>query len=384
MASSGNKDYYEVLGVDRDADQDEIKKAYRKLAKEYHPDRSDDPNAGEKFKEISEAYDILSDPEKRKKYDRYGHAGIGEDDFSFDYDDFSGADFGGFGNIDDIINMFFGNGRARSRAGRSRRQSQGSDLQYRLEIDFEEAVFGTEKQITIPREVNCEKCDGSGSEPGSSTRTCPECNGRGRVRQTQRTPLGQMVRTGVCERCQGEGQIIENPCTECNGSGTKRERSTVTINIPAGIEDGNQLRMSGEGQAGERGAPAGDLYIIVNVKDHEIFERRGDDIHVEVPINFVQAALGDEIEVPTVDGEVKFRIPEGTQPGDVLRLRNKGVPRLRGSGRGDQLIHAKVVIPRSLNQEQRELLEEFAEISGEEINPEGKSFFRRVRDAFGG
>ena len=386
MAANSNKDYYEVLGVDRDADQDEIKKAYRKLAKEYHPDRSDDPDAGEKFKEISEAYDILSDPEKREKYDRYGHAGINQDDFSFNFEDFGGGDFGGM-NVEDIFSMFFGDRRhpgGRSRSSRQSRRRRGSDLEYRLEIDFEEAVFGTEKEITIPREVTCEECDGSGAEPGSSSRTCPKCNGQGRIRVTQRTPFGQMAQAKVCDRCGGDGEIIDDPCSECGGSGKQKERSTLTVNIPAGVEDGNQLRMSGKGQAGEKGGPSGGLYIIIKVRDHEIFERRGDDIHCEVPINFVQAALGDKIEVPTVEGKVKFQIPEGTQPGDVLRLRNKGVPHLRGSGRGDQYIHIKIVIPRSLDEEQKELLKEFAEISGEEINPEGKSFFRRVKDAFGG
>ncbi len=390
MANSSNKDYYEVLGVDRDADQDEIKKAYRELAKKYHPDRSDDPEAGEKFKEISEAYDILSDPEKREKYDRYGHAGLGQDDYSVNFDDFAGGDFGGIGfeDIDDIFDMFFGGRRRTSRSRSDRRSSRqskkGKDLKYQIEIDFEEAVSGTKKEIQIPREVSCDECGGTGAEPGSSSRTCSRCGGQGRIRTTQRTPFGQMATTQVCSECGGEGEIIENPCSQCGGSGTKRERSTITVDIPAGIRDGNQLRMSGEGQAGQRGARAGDLYIVVNVRDHEIFERRGDDIHCEIPINFVQAALGDEIEVPTVEDKVKFQIPEGTQPGDVLRLRNKGVPHLKKSGRGDQYIHIKVVIPRSLDQEQRELLEKFAEISGDEINPEGKSFFRRVKDAFGG
>ena len=385
MAANSNKDYYEILGVDKDADQDEIKKAYRKLAKEYHPDRSDDPNASEKFKEISEAYDILSDPEKREKYDRYGHAGIGQDDFSFNFEDFGGGDFGGM-NIDDIFSMFFGDRRrpgGRS-SSQSRRRQRGSDLEYRMEIEFEEAVFGAEKEIKIPREVNCEECNGTGAEPGSSSRTCPKCNGQGRIRVTQRTPFGQMAQAKTCDRCGGSGEIIENPCSECGGSGIKQERSTLTVNIPAGVKDGNQLRMAGEGQAGERGAQPGDLYIIIKVKDHDIFERRGDDLHCEVPINFVQAALGDKIKVPTMEGKVQFQIPEGTQPGDVLRLRNKGVHRLRGSGRGDQYIHVKVVIPRNLNEEQKELLREFADISGDEINPEGKSFFRRVKDAFGG
>ena len=380
---SAKKDYYEVLGVSRDADQDEIKKTYRKLAKKYHPDRSDDPNAAEKFKEISEAYDILSDPDKRKRYDQYGHSGIDQEDFSFDFDEFAR---GGFGGLDDIFDMFFGGGMGRSSAGsRARRRPRsGQDLKYKLEITFEEAVFGTKKEITIPRQEDCPTCGGIGAKPGTSRETCPKCQGTGQVRVSQRTPVGQFTQARVCDRCQGEGEIVEEPCQECNGEGRIVRRRKITVNVPAGVADGNRLRLTGEGGAGEYGARSGDLYIVIKVKPHDIFERKGNDIHCEIPINFVQAALGDEIKVPTLDGRVKMKIPQGSQPGDVLRLKNKGIKDVNGTGRGNQYVKLKVVIPRSLNSEQKELLRKFAEISGEEINPESKNFFNRVKEAFGG
>ncbi|MFW6237685.1 MAG: molecular chaperone DnaJ [Halanaerobiales bacterium] len=375
------KDYYEILGVDRDADQKKIKKAYRKLAKKYHPDMNkDNPEAAEKFKEISEAYEILSDPDKRKRYDQYGHSGINEDDFNFE--DFARQGFGGF---DDIFDMFFGDGMGtrRQSSRRGRRQQKGNDLQYRLEIDFEEAAFGAEKEITIPRTESCDNCNGSGARPGSGTRTCPKCDGQGKIRISQRTPFGQFAQTRTCDRCDGRGEIIKDPCPECGGSGTQRRHRNLTVNIPAGVDNGTRLRMSGEGEAGERGAPSGDLYIQINVNDHEIFERKGDDIYCEVPISFVQAILGAKIEVPTLEGKVKFDIPEGTQPGTTFRLKNKGVEHLNGYGRGDEYIKVKVVIPENLDSEQKELLRKFAEISGEEINPEQKSFLRKVRDVLG-
>lgn len=372
----GKKDYYEILGVSRDADQKEIKKAYRKLAKKYHPDRNkDDPDASDKFKEISEAYEILSDPDKRARYDQYGHSGINDDDFNFD--DFAR---GGFGGFDDIFDMFFGG----DMGGRRRRgPRKGSDLQYRLEVDFEEAAFGAKKEITIPRTEKCETCGGSGAKPGTKARTCSKCNGTGQVRVSQRTPFGQFTQAKTCDRCNGKGQIISEPCSDCNGTGKVRRHRNLTVNIPAGVDTGTKLRMTNEGEAGDEGAPNGDLYIIIRVNPHEIFERKGDDIYCEVPINFVQATLGDEIQVPTLDGKVKFNIPEGTQPGATFRLKNKGIEHLNGYGRGDEYIKAKVIIPKNLDQKQKELLMKFTEASGEEINPEHKSFLRKVRDAFG-
>ena len=371
---AGKKDYYEILGVDRDASQKEIKKAYRKLAKKYHPDMNkDDPDTSDKFKEISEAYEILSDPDKRERYDRYGHSGINDNDFNFD--DFAQ---GGFGGFDDIFDMFFG-----GRGGRRRGPRKGSDLQYRLEITFEEAAFGAKKEITIPRTETCQTCGGNGAKPGTDVKTCPKCNGSGQMRVSQRTPFGQFTQTKTCDRCGGSGKIVKTPCPDCNGTGKQRRHRNLTVNIPEGVDNGTRLRMTGEGEAGDKGAPSGDLYIIIKVKEHDIFDRKGDDIYCEVPVNFVQATLGDEIKVPTLDGKVKFTIPEGTQPGTTFRLKNKGIPHLNGHGRGDEYIKTKVVIPKHLSQEQKDLLKEFAELSGDEINPEKKGFFRKVKDAFG-
>jgi len=378
MASQ--KDYYDILGVDRDADQKEIKKAYRKLAKKYHPDRNpDDPEAGEKFKEISEAYGILSDEDKRARYDQYGHAGIGDDDFN--YEDFAR---GGFGGLEDLFEMFMGGGFSGMGQRSQNRPTRGRDLEYRMEISFEDAAFGTEKTIRIPRQETCQTCDGSGAKPGSNPRTCPKCDGSGQIRVNQRTPFGNMAQIKTCDRCQGRGEIIDEPCSDCNGEGRVNRRRDIKVEIPAGISSGQRIRLSGKGGAGKRGGPSGDLFVRVDVKPHDLFERKGDDVYYELPISFVQAALGDEIQVPTLEGEVKLKIPEGTQPGDSLRLKNKGINHLRSSGRGDQYIKIKVVIPKSLDSEQKDLLQKFAKISGDEINPESKGFFSRVKDAFGG
>lgn len=368
------KDYYELLGVDRDADQKEIKKAYRKLAKKYHPDMNQDgKDTSEKFKEISEAYEILSDPDKRARYDQYGHSGINDQDFNFD--DFAR---GGFGGLDDLFNMFGFGGMGGRRENGPRR---GADLQYRLQISFEDAAFGGKKEIRIPREEECDRCGGSGAEPGSDVKTCPSCNGTGQIRTSKQTPFGQFTQSRVCTECGGDGKIISEPCTKCHGSGKVRKERKLTVNIPAGVDTGTRLRMAGEGQAGEKGGPSGDLYIVIDVEDHELFNRKGDDVYCEVPISFVQAALGDKIKVPTLEGKVQFDLPAGTQPGTTFRLKNKGISHLNGYGRGDQYIKAKVMIPKELDDKQKELLEEFAEISGEEINPEHKGFLKKIKDA---
>jgi molecular chaperone DnaJ len=367
------KDFYEILGVSRDADEKEIKRAYRKKARELHPDvNKDDPDAERKFKELSEAYEILSEPDKRARYDRYGHEGINDNDFNFD--DFAR---GGFGGFEDIFDMFFGGGMGQQRGPR-----RGNDLQYRMEISFEEAAFGAKKEITIPRTETCPTCHGIGAKPGTQTKTCPKCHGTGQIRISQQTAFGQFTQTRICDRCGGEGRIVDTPCPDCNGLGRIRKQRKITVNIPAGVDNGTKLRMPGEGEAGERGASSGDLYIVLNVRSHKIFKRNNDDIYCPVPINFVQAILGDEIEVPTLEGKVKLTIPEGTQPGATFRLKNKGIAHLNGYGRGDEYIKIKVIIPKSLNKEQKELLYKFAELSGDEINPEEKSWLKKVREAF--
>lgn len=371
------RDYYEILGVNRDADDKEIKKTYRQKARKLHPDvNKDDPKAEEKFKELSEAYEILSNPDKRARYDRYGHSGINDTDFNFD--DFARGGFGGFEDVSDIFDMFFGGG-----MGRRRGPQRGSDLQYRLNITFEKAAFGGTEEITIPRTEPCDNCNGTGARPGTGSKTCPKCHGSGQFRTTQQTPFGQFTQTRSCDRCGGDGRIVEEPCSVCNGSGRVRKQRKITVNIPAGVDTGNRLRMAGEGEVGEPGAPGGDLYILIQVQPHKIFERNNDDLHCEIPISIVQATLGDEIEVPTLEGKVKFTIPEGTQPGTTFRLKNKGIAHLNGYGRGDEYIKVKVIIPKNLTAKQKEILQQFAEESGDEINKEHKSWLEKVRDALG-
>jgi len=372
---AAKKDYYEVLGINRDAEQEEIKKAYRKLTRQHHPDKNpDDPQAAEKFKELTEAYKVLSDPHKRAQYDRYGHAGMEGADFG-DHGDFS-QDFSGF---EDIFDMFFGGRRSRT----SRRPRRGADLQYQMNLKFEEAAFGGEKEINIPRVENCPDCGGSGAQPGSQPETCPQCGGRGEVSYRHQTAFGNFVQARTCERCRGEGQIITDPCKTCNGQGQVRRQRNLKVNIPPGVDTGHKLRMAGEGEAGPNNGPPGDLYIVIEVEPHSIFQREGSNLYCEVPISIVQAIMGDEIKVPTLEGKVSLKIPPGTQPGRKFRLKNKGLQNIQGYGRGDLYVQAKVIIPENINGKQKELLEEFARISGDEINPEQKSFLKKVRDAFG-
>ncbi|EAX47519.1 chaperone protein DnaJ [Thermosinus carboxydivorans Nor1] len=375
------RDYYEVLGVPRTATEEEIKKAFRKLARKYHPDvnRDNPKEAEEKFKEINEAYEVLSDPERRAQYDQFGHA-------AFDPGQGAGAGgFGGFGGFgaggfSDIFDMFFGQtGFGARHAG----PEKGADLRYDLEIAFEEAAFGVEKEIQVPRTEECPACHGSGAAPGTHPETCPQCRGTGQQQIVQNTPFGRMVNVKTCTRCRGEGKIVRTPCKECQGRGRVRNKRTIKIKIPAGVDSGSRLRVAYEGEAGIRGGPPGDLYVYIFVKPHKLFTREGSDVICEVPISFVQAALGDEIEVPTLDGKVSLKIPEGTQSGTTFRLKDKGIPHLRGHGRGDQHVRIKVVTPKNLTERQRELLKEFARVSGENINPEQKSFFKKVKDFLG-
>ena len=379
------RDYYEVLGVSKTATQDELKKAYRKLARKYHPDlNKDNEEAAEKFKECNEAYSVLSDDQKRAQYDQFGHAAF-ENGGMGGGGGFGGAGgFGGFGGsgMEDIFDMFFGGqgGRGGSRAKSG--PQRGADLRFDLEITFEEAAFGLEKEINLYRDETCDHCHGEGAEPGSKVESCPECNGTGYVRFTQNTMFGQMVNERPCSRCKGEGKIISEPCKECRGKGTVKRNKKLKVKIPAGVDNGSRLRVSGEGEAGAKGGPSGDLYVYLYVKPHKFFERDGTTVLCEVPINIVQATLGADIKVPTVDGQVTMKVPEGTQPGKVLRLKGKGIPSLRGGGRGDQLVRIKVVVPTKLSDKQKDALRKFADISKDNINPEEKSFMDKVKDFF--
>ena len=374
------RDYYEVLGVSRDADEQEIKKAYRRLARQYHPDvNKDDPDAEEKFKEVGEAYKVLSTPEARAQYDQYGHAAFeGPGAGAGGADPFGG--FGGFEGFDDIFDMFFGGGGGRRRSNGPR---QGADLRYDMELDFEEAAFGVETTITIPRTEKCDHCHGNQAEPGTPIRNCPDCGGTGEIRQARQTAFGRFVNVQPCSRCRGQGKVVETPCRECQGAGIVRRQRSINVKIPAGVDDGNRVRLSGEGEAGERGGPPGDLYVFISVRPHEFFRRNGNDVTCEVPISIVQASLGDEIEVPTLQGTATLKVPEGTQSGTRFRLKGHGIPDPRGYGRGDQFVVARVVTPTRLSARQREILREFAEAGGDKVEGE-KGFFDRVKSALKG
>ncbi|MDD3454106.1 MAG: molecular chaperone DnaJ [Methanobacteriales archaeon] len=370
------RDYYEILGVDRNASKKDIKRAYRRLARKYHPDVSDDPNAAEKFKEISEAYAVLSDDEKRQRYDQFGHAGMEgftqEDIFrNVNFEDiFKDLDFD-FSSIFDI----FGFGRRRRRG-----PQRGADINYKLEITLEDAYTGLETDIKVPHTRKCPTCNGSRAEPGSSTRTCTTCNGTGQIRQVQRTLLGQIMNITSCPDCNEEGRIIERPCSNCNGTGLVKKTSTIHIRVPPGVEDGSRLRIPGEGEMGPRGGPPGDLYVTIKIKPHRLFERKGANLYFEKPISFVQAALGDIVEVPTMEKPVKLRIPPGTQTGTTFRVKGYGMPHINWEGRGNLYVKVRVVTPQKLNKRQKELLREFAKVSGDEIKKE-KGLFERMKDA---
>ncbi|BAW31985.1 MAG TPA: molecular chaperone DnaJ [Methanothermobacter sp.] len=369
------KDYYEILGVDKNASKKEIKRAYRRLARKYHPDVSEDPDAAEKFKEISEAYAVLSDDEKRRRYDQFGHAGMEgftqEDIFrNINFEDiFKDLDFD-FGSIFDI----FGFGRRRTGPQR------GADINYQLEITLEDAYKGLETDIKVPHTKKCPVCNGSRAEPGSDTRTCPTCNGSGHVRQVQRTLLGQIMNITTCPDCNGEGKLIEKPCSNCNGTGIVKKTSTIHIRVPPGVENGSRLRIPEEGEMGPRGGPPGDLYVTVKIKPHKLFERKGANLYFEKPISFVQAALGDIVEIPTMEKPVKLKIPPGTQTGTTFRIKGHGMPHINWKGRGNLYVKVRIVTPQKLNKRQKELLREFAKISGDEIKEE-KGLFQRMKDA---
>lgn len=369
---SSKRDYYDVLGVGRSASQDEIKKAYRGLARQYHPDVNKSPDAEAKFKEINEAYQVLSDQEKRATYDRFGHSGVqgrwGDvGDFGF-----------GFGGFSDIFGDLFGFGpRTRTR----RAPSRGTDLRYDLTISFEEAVFGCERELEIPRYETCPRCRGSGAEPGTSPIRCPQCNGTGEVRRTQQSILGSFINVTTCPRCGGEGEIVTTPCGECRGQKQVRVTRTISVKVPAGVDNGTQIRLAGEGEPGVYGGPPGNLYVVLSVKPHRYFRRQDNNIILELAINVAQAALGDEVTVPTLEGEERLVIPAGTQTGKVFRLRGKGVPYIRRNGRGDQLVIVQVAIPTDLSDEQKRLFKDLARTLGKEVIPqEEKGLLEKIMD----
>ena len=373
------QDYYELLGISRSASADEIKKAYRKLARQCHPDANpDDPNAEARFKEISEAYVVLSDQEKRANYDRFGHAGVDGQGFG----GFNG--FGDFGGLGDIFEMFFGGG-GRRRTG----PEKGADLRAELELTLNEAAFGLEREIKVARTETCSTCGGSGASAGSKPATCSACNGAGQVQYAQNTPFGRIVQSHTCDRCRGTGKIIDKPCPTCRGTGQTRRTRSIKVKVPPGVDSGSRLRVVGEGEAGTRGGPRGDLYVYIHVKPDKVFKREGDDLICEMPISFVQAALGDELEVPTLEGSAKLKIPEGTQSGTIFRMKGNGVPNVSGYGRGDQHVLVKVITPTRLSEKQKTMLKEFALQGGDLQNQNAsssgdKSIFEKVKDAFMG
>lgn len=374
------RDYYEVLGVARGSNAADIKKSYRRLARQYHPDINKDPGAEDRFKEINEAYEVLSDEQKRAAYDRFGHAGV-------DGSAAGASGFGGFGGLGDIFDEFFGGmaGTRTRRSGRARGPLRGEDLRVDISITFEEAVFGVEKEIEIPRTQSCPHCQGSGAEPGTTPIVCKQCKGTGEVRHVQQSFLGSFVNISTCSSCGGSGETISTPCSECHGHKRTQTTHRLKVKVPPGIDNGMRIRLVGEGDAGARGGPAGNLYVFVRVEQHPYFQRREDDIFLNLVINVAQAALGDEITIPTVNGEEGLRIEPGTQPGHLIRLRGRGVPHLRQSGRGDQIVVIQVAVPEKLSAEQKELFQEIGKTLGKETVSEvkEKGFFDHLKEALG-
>ena len=372
------RDYYEVLGVSKNASEDEIKRAYKKLARKYHPDMNPgDKEAEEKFKEVNEANEVLSNPEKKAKYDQFGFAGV-DPNYGAGQGGYGGAGGFDFGDLGDIFDSFFGGGFGGGRRNPNAPQ-RGESIRASLSVEFTEAAFGCEKSITIDRFEQCPTCKGKGCAPGTTPEVCTQCHGTGTVTQAQRTPFGMMQSQTVCPKCRGKGQIIHQPCPDCRGAGVVRKRRTIQVNIPAGIDNGQTISLRGQGHSGKNGGPAGDLLITVMVRPHEIFRRDGTAVFCEAPITFTQAVLGGTLEIPTIDGKVKYDIPEGTQTGTVFRLRGKGIPVLNGRGRGDQYVTVNIETPRNLNREQKEALKKFSESLGEGNYEKHKNFFGKKK-----
>ena len=373
------RDYYEVLGVSKNASEDEIKRAYKKLARKYHPDMNPgDKEAEEKFKEVNEANEVLSNPEKKAKYDQFGFAGV-DPNYGAGQGGYGGAGGFDFGDLGDIFGSFFGGGFGGGGRRNPNAPQRGESIRASLSVEFTEAAFGCEKSITIDRFEQCPTCKGKGCAPGTTPEVCTQCHGTGTVTQAQRTPFGMMQSQTVCPKCRGKGQIIHQPCPDCRGAGAVRKRRTIQVNIPAGIDNGQTISLRGQGHSGKNGGPAGDLLITVMVRPHEIFRRDGTAVFCEAPITFTQAVLGGTLEIPTIDGKVKYDIPEGTQTGTVFRLRGKGIPVLNGSGRGDQYVTVNIETPRNLNREQKEALKKFSESLGEGNYEKHKNFFGKKK-----
>ena len=380
MAAENKRDYYEVLGVQKGASEEEIKKAYKKMARKYHPDLNPgDKDAEEKFKEVNEAYEVLSDSEKKARYDQFGHAGV-DPNFGAGGGGYGGGAGFDFGDLGDIFGSFFGGGFGGGQTRRNPNAPQrGESIRMNLTISFEEAAFGCEKELELDRYESCETCHGSGAAPGTSPETCPDCGGSGVVQTRRQTPMGVFASTAPCSRCGGRGKIIKEPCKDCRGSGMVRRRRKIQASVPAGIDNGQTISIRGQGHAGKNGGPEGDLLVTITVRPHELFRREGTSVLCEAPITFPQAVLGAELEIPTIDGKVKYDIPEGTQSGTTFRLKGKGIPALNGRGRGDQYVTVYIETPRNLNREQKEALKKFAEAVGENNYEERKSFFRKFK-----
>ena len=371
------RDYYEVLGIQKGASEDEIKKAYKKLARKYHPDMNPgDKEAEEKFKEVNEANEVLSDPEKKARYDQFGFAGV---DPNYGAGAGGGAYGGGFdfGDLGDIFGSFFGGGFGGGQRRNPNAPQRGESIRASVSVSFTEAAFGCEKSVTLERSEQCPTCKGNGCAPGTTPEICPDCHGTGTVQTRRQTPMGVFASNGPCRKCGGTGRLIHPPCPDCRGTGAVRKRKTIKVNIPAGIDHGQTISLRGQGNAGRNGGPAGDLLITVMVQPHELFRRDGVDVFCEAPITFAQAVLGAELEIPTIDGKVKYSIPEGTQTGTVFRLKGKGIPVLTGRGRGDQNVTVTIETPRNLNKEQKEALRRFSETLGESNYEKRKSFFKK-------
>ena len=373
------RDYYEVLGVSRGASEDEIKKAYKKMARKYHPDLNPgDKTAEEKFKEVNEAYEVLSDADKKARYDQYGHAGV---DPNFGAGGFGGGFDGSFdfGDLGDIFGSFFGGGFGGGRRTNPNAPQRGESIRMSIAISFEEAAFGCEKAVTVERYETCDTCHGNGCAPGTSPEVCPDCHGTGTVQVRRQTPMGVFATSSPCPKCGGKGRIIHQPCKDCRGSGMVRKKKTIQASIPAGIDNGQTISIRGQGNAGKNGGPAGDLLITITVRPHELFRREGTSVLCEAPITFTQAGLGAELEIPTIDGKVKYTLPEGTQSGTTFRLKGKGIPSINGRGRGDQYVTVYIETPKNLNKEQKEALKKFAETMGESNYEEQKKFFKKFK-----